>query len=415
MKINQIIVESDQLDELSPGDFARGIGTAVGKTAQGVGAVVGGAKGAWDAAKSGYQSGKSFVGGQRVGGTSPSGQGTGGTTAPAVPGRPPAPPSAGGSPRTFADMNDDELEDLKNFIDREITLRRSGNPAGGRGAGGPPSGGSTPPVGGGNPPSPTGGSPAPAGGSTPPSGGSPAPTGGAGNTPPSGSNRPSTNPPTGGTRQPTVDQIIQGPDGKPYKWLGAQWAEYHPARNSTGQIANRSIAAQLTQAVTSGSAQPYTPPAGGSPAPAPAARGNPTRQPTAPAGGTTQPASGSPAPDEQIQFGDLTPGQQAYKKAREKEGVEPDQIKAALDRGAGGGKKRPPLTSTAKRNTIGNNPEVTTDMEMSKVDPKSWDEGQQRRAELDARNAAAVARSASRRTAPATNEGFYSRFLGKSI
>ena len=59
MKINQIIVEAEQLDELGLADVGRGIGSVAGKTAQGLGAVAGGVKGAWDAAKSGYQSGKS--------------------------------------------------------------------------------------------------------------------------------------------------------------------------------------------------------------------------------------------------------------------------------------------------------------------------------------------------------------------
>lgn len=71
MKINEVITESEQLDELSAMDVARGVGSAVGKTAHAAGAVAGGLKGAWDAGKAGYQQGLSFTGGQRVGRTTP--------------------------------------------------------------------------------------------------------------------------------------------------------------------------------------------------------------------------------------------------------------------------------------------------------------------------------------------------------
>jgi hypothetical protein len=67
MKINEILVESIQLDEGPFGSIAKaagtGLGKAVGGAAKGVGAVAGGVAGAWDAAKKGYQSGKAVVSG----------------------------------------------------------------------------------------------------------------------------------------------------------------------------------------------------------------------------------------------------------------------------------------------------------------------------------------------------------------
>lgn len=67
MRIKQLIQETqsqEQLDELDMTGLAKGAGTALGKTAQGLGAVAGGVKGAWDAAKSGFQAGKNFVSGK---------------------------------------------------------------------------------------------------------------------------------------------------------------------------------------------------------------------------------------------------------------------------------------------------------------------------------------------------------------
>lgn len=379
MKINQIIVEAEQLDELGLADVGRGIGSVAGKTAQGLGAVAGGVKGAWDAAKSGYQSGKSFVGGQRVGGSQPPRVSAG---APAsAPAARPAPTTqsanqpGSGNTGTFADMDDQELEQMKSFIDRELQLRRSGNPPGGRG-GTPPSGGATPPPTSGGTPSAGRPAPAPAGGGT------------------------------GATRQPTRDQIIQGPDGRPYQWLGNQWAAYNPATGRAGQVARRDVGAQLTQAVASGSARPYTPPAGGS---------TPPPQPAAPARGTTA-TPAAPAAAAQSPYGNLTASQQQFVAAREKEGLSQDQIKAALAAGGGGGGKRPPLTRPAQLNTVGGVPGIRTDMPMSQADPASFAAGQQRKAELDAANAAAIERSKAKRGGgqPA-NEGFYSRFLDRKI
>lgn len=379
MKINQIIVESDQLDELSAGDIARGVGTAVGKTAQGIGAVAGGVKGAWDAARSGYQSGKSFVGGQRVGRPSGGAAGnvpplpTGGT---ATPSAPTAPAGANNPPRTFADMDDTELENLRKFVDRELTIRRSANAPGGTPAA--PGGAPGTPAGGGTPAAPR-----------PASGGSA---------------------PRGGSTQPTRNQIIQGPDGRPYQWLGNQWAAYNPATGRAGQVARRDLGAQLTQAVTSGQATPYTPPASGRPAPSPAAANTPPtggRPAPSPAGNPTAAPASATSP-----YGNVTSEEQAFIAAREREGASPEQIKTALEnRRTRAGRRLPP----AQLNTVGDTPGFRADMPMSQADPESFAAGQQRRAELDARSAAAVARGSSGRTAQAANEGVYSRFLGRNI
>jgi hypothetical protein len=71
MKISQVLESQQQLDELNLAQAGQAVGGAVGKTANAVGAVAGGVKGAWDAAKAGFQSGKNFVGGQKVGATDP--------------------------------------------------------------------------------------------------------------------------------------------------------------------------------------------------------------------------------------------------------------------------------------------------------------------------------------------------------
>jgi hypothetical protein len=67
MKINEILVESTQLDEGPFGDAAKNVGTKVGKAvggvAKGVGAVAGGIAGIGQAVKKGYQTGKVTVAG----------------------------------------------------------------------------------------------------------------------------------------------------------------------------------------------------------------------------------------------------------------------------------------------------------------------------------------------------------------
>lgn len=71
MKISQVLESQQQLDELDMTNAASATGGVVGKTANAIGGIAGGVKGAWDAAKAGFQSGKNFVGGQRVGSTDP--------------------------------------------------------------------------------------------------------------------------------------------------------------------------------------------------------------------------------------------------------------------------------------------------------------------------------------------------------
>ena len=62
MRIHEILIESQQLDEGPLGAIGRGIGKVVGGAAKGIGAVVGGVVGAGTALKKGYQSGKAVVG-----------------------------------------------------------------------------------------------------------------------------------------------------------------------------------------------------------------------------------------------------------------------------------------------------------------------------------------------------------------
>jgi len=69
MKISQVLESQQQLDELNLAQAGQAVGGAVGKTANAIGGIAGGVKGAWDAAKSGFQAGKDFVGGQKVGAT----------------------------------------------------------------------------------------------------------------------------------------------------------------------------------------------------------------------------------------------------------------------------------------------------------------------------------------------------------
>ena len=62
MRIHEILIESQQLDEGPLGALGRGIGKVVGGVAKGVGAVAGGVVGAGRALAKGYQSGKAVVG-----------------------------------------------------------------------------------------------------------------------------------------------------------------------------------------------------------------------------------------------------------------------------------------------------------------------------------------------------------------
>lgn len=200
---------------------------------------------------------------------------------------------------------------------------------------------------------------------------------------PSGSTEPA---PSGGA--PQAGQIVMGPDDKPYIWKGAVWAVYNPATGKGGQSAKREIGAQLSQAVASGNAIPYKAPTTATPTAAPAQK-------------TPEPAVDTPEPAASP-YGDLTPGQQAYVDAREREGVEPDIIKNALARGAGGGGKRPPINLVDPARTL------------RSADQASFAAGQQRGADLAAQSKARIA-AKSRTGTPTANEGFYSRFLDKNI
>jgi hypothetical protein len=63
MRLNDIIVESQQIDELSAGDIGRGVGKVAGGVAKGVGAVAGGVAGLGKAFKKGFTTGKATVAG----------------------------------------------------------------------------------------------------------------------------------------------------------------------------------------------------------------------------------------------------------------------------------------------------------------------------------------------------------------
>lgn len=122
MKITEVITESEQVDEIS----GKGVGTALGKTAHAVSGALGGLAGAWDAGKAGFQSGRAFVGGQRVGKSSPKpsgGYASGGYS---------TRPGVGYSQVVDAipNMNADELKNLKQKIDTALAQPQS-QPTGG--------------------------------------------------------------------------------------------------------------------------------------------------------------------------------------------------------------------------------------------------------------------------------------------
>lgn len=71
MRINEVILEEQQLDELSLSGVGRAIGRGAGTTAQAAGAIAGGAAGAWDRMKQGYRAGKAYVSDPQGGSTSP--------------------------------------------------------------------------------------------------------------------------------------------------------------------------------------------------------------------------------------------------------------------------------------------------------------------------------------------------------
>ena len=66
MKINDIIVENEQLDELTAGEVGTAVGKGVGAVAKGAGAVVGGIAGAGKAFMKGFRGGKATVAGDNA-------------------------------------------------------------------------------------------------------------------------------------------------------------------------------------------------------------------------------------------------------------------------------------------------------------------------------------------------------------
>jgi hypothetical protein len=63
MRINELLIENNQIDEISLG----GVGGAVNKTAGAIGGIAGGVVGAGQALAKGYKAGKAYVGGQPTG------------------------------------------------------------------------------------------------------------------------------------------------------------------------------------------------------------------------------------------------------------------------------------------------------------------------------------------------------------
>lgn len=200
MKINEILTES-QLDELSALDAARGIGSAIGKTANTVGAGFGAIKGAWDSGKAGFQSGKNFVGGQRVGRTNAA-RPSGGVSAPVSSGN-------------LDSMADQDLVAMKAKIDGILQARTQKPPVAQK-------------------PAPQA-TPQPASAPQMPAQGSVAP-----------GNAPSSPAPVA---TPTVKKGIakgtkaKGPDGQSYTWQGGAWVN-----DVNNRLANKQVAAALSKA-----------------------------------------------------------------------------------------------------------------------------------------------------------------------
>ena len=100
MKINELIVENTQLDELTAGQVGTAVGKGVGAVAKGVGAVAGGVAGAGKAFMKGFRGGKAVVGGDDATKPSTASAAKPGTAAkPAANGQAPA---AGQTPTTGA-------------------------------------------------------------------------------------------------------------------------------------------------------------------------------------------------------------------------------------------------------------------------------------------------------------------------
>jgi hypothetical protein len=63
MRINELLIENNQIDEISLGGIGRGIGNVARGAATAVGGLAGGAVGAGQAMARGYKAGKAYVGG----------------------------------------------------------------------------------------------------------------------------------------------------------------------------------------------------------------------------------------------------------------------------------------------------------------------------------------------------------------
>lgn len=215
MRINEIITESEQLDEVDwkamPANLARGVGKLAG-------GALGAPVGMWNAAKQGYADTRDAISGvtstspspsarPSSGGGRPSGgaSGTGGTTGAAG-------GAGGGAPeatdqqakigvgqinKIIPTLRLRDLQSVKKTLDAAITAKSR-----------TPAPGGTPPAGG-----------------APASGGSPAPA-------PGGA-------PAGGSR--TRGQEVDF-GGKKYRWAGAQWVDV-----ATGRMADRATAAELNK------------------------------------------------------------------------------------------------------------------------------------------------------------------------
>lgn len=354
MKINEVITESQQLDELSARDIARGIGTAVGKTAQGVGAVAGGVKGAWDAAKSGYQSGKAFVGGQRIGGGSaPAGGSAGAVRTVSYPQVVDAIPN----------MNPEELKNLKQKVDTALQQPQQAAQQ-------------------------TGSQEQPA--ASAPAQSAPAQTAAA----PSAPSKP-------------VKGQMATVNGKDYMFAGNMWVD---ERNSPAK------GEDLTQIKDMFARGEIGPPPAERPAPrTPTPSRNDleaANKPGAPAQkirrgsemGAGQQASAPAAPS---QYGQLSGDEAAFVAAREREGLEPNQIQTALaNRRARRTKPAAPAPAGQKTYAAPEKSQAkrTTDY---KFYPKGGVNPSTKLSDIGPVGAAAKKTAA--------NEGFYSKFLGKDI
>lgn len=123
MKISDLITESQQIDELKVGDIGKGISKGVGALSKGVGAVAGGVRGAVDAAKQGFQAGRSAVAGAAKPAAEPAAQDQ--TAEPAADQTPPAvEPKVTAAPKVAAPAvsSNDEVEVLKKEVDSIKTV-----------------------------------------------------------------------------------------------------------------------------------------------------------------------------------------------------------------------------------------------------------------------------------------------------